>query len=102
MKLWLIVLLSSPKNLEELTCRDLRKLAADEGQTCETGRELQATGKTVGVFTDRLDFRRSLDLFSEAPSNYHMRNSDFYIPRFNSLRHEKHSLTFFGPTLVQT
>ena len=40
-----------------------------------------------------------LDLFSETPSNYYLRNSDFYIPRFNSVRHEKHSLTFFGPRL---
>ena len=40
-----------------------------------------------------------LDLFSETPSNYHLRNFDFYIPRFNSVRHEKHSLAFFGPRL---
>ena len=40
-----------------------------------------------------------LDLFSETSSNYHLRNSDFYILRFNSVRHGKHSLTFFGPRL---
>ena len=40
-----------------------------------------------------------LDLFSETPSNYHLRNSDLYIPRFNSIRHGKHLLTFFGPRL---
>ena len=40
-----------------------------------------------------------LDLFSGTPSNYYLRNSDFYIPRFNSVRHGKHSLKFFGPRL---
>ena len=43
--------------------------------------------------------KNNLDFFSETPSNYHLRNSDFYITRFNSVRHGKHSLTFFGPQL---
>ena len=40
-----------------------------------------------------------LDLFSRMPSNHYLRNSDFYIPRFNNIRHWKHSLKFFGPRL---
>ena len=47
----------------------------------------------------KLPPKNILDLFSETPSKYHLRNSDFYIPRFNSVRHGKHSLTFFGPRL---
>ena len=38
-----------------------------------------------------------LDLFSETLSNYYLRNSDFYIPRFNSVRHGKHSSTKLSP-----
>ena len=40
-----------------------------------------------------------LDLFSGTPSNDQLRNSDFYIPRFNSVKHGKLSLKFFGPRL---
>ena len=40
-----------------------------------------------------------LDLFSRTPCNHYPINSDFFIPCFNSVRHEKHSLKFFGPRL---
>ena len=40
-----------------------------------------------------------LDLFSRMPSNHHLRNSDFNIPQFNSVRHGKHSLKFYGTQL---
>ena len=39
------------------------------------------------------------DLFKLNNSGYHLRNSYFIIPRFNSVTHGKHSLRYLGPTI---
>ena len=40
-----------------------------------------------------------LTLFNSSTSSYNLRNSDFHIPSFKTVRYGKHSLRFFGPTL---
>jgi len=37
------------------------------------------------------------ELFVVTNSQYHLRNSDFTIPRFRTVAHGKHSLTYLGP-----
>ena len=37
------------------------------------------------------------DIFSVKSSKYHLRNMDFHLPRFNSVRYGKHSIRYFGP-----
>ena len=40
------------------------------------------------------------DLFKlNNSSGYHLRNSDFIIPRFNSVTYGKHSLRYLGPVI---
>ena len=36
---------------------------------------------------------------SAAPKGYNLRNTDFNIPRYNSVHYGKHSLRYFGPYL---
>ena len=38
-----------------------------------------------------------VDIFSVKPSKYHLRNKDFYLPRFIIVQYGKHSLRYFGP-----
>ena len=38
-----------------------------------------------------------VDIFSVKSSKYHLRNMDFHLPRFNSVRYGKHSTRYFGP-----
>ena len=39
------------------------------------------------------------DLFVATNSQYHLRNSDFVIPRFRTVAYGKHSLTYLGPVI---
>ena len=39
------------------------------------------------------------DLFNQHSSQYSLRNSDFVIPRFNTVMYVKHSIRYFGPSL---
>ena len=39
------------------------------------------------------------DLFTVTNSQYHLRNSDFVIPRFRTVTYGKHSLTYLGPVI---
>ena len=44
--------------------------------------------------------RNVLDLFNSTPSHkYNLRNSDFTIPSFKTVKYGKHSLRYFGPYL---
>ena len=36
-------------------------------------------------------------LFQENNSSYNLRNSDFIIPRYNTVKYGKHSLKYAGP-----
>ena len=36
------------------------------------------------------------DIFSVKSSKYHLRNMDFHLPRFNSVRYGKHAIRYFG------
>ena len=40
-----------------------------------------------------------LNLLNNSPSSYNLRNADFHIPSFKTVRHGKHSLRYFGPVL---
>ena len=40
-----------------------------------------------------------IDIFSVSLSSYNLRNSDFFIPRFNTVKYGKHSITYIGPLL---
>jgi hypothetical protein len=40
-----------------------------------------------------------LNIFINTPRNYNLRNSDFLIPRFKSVKFGKHSLRYYGPYL---
>ena len=39
------------------------------------------------------------EIFNTAPKRYNLRNADFNIPRFRTVRYGKHSLRYFGPHL---
>ena len=39
------------------------------------------------------------ELFIVTNSQYHLRNSDFVIPRFGTVTYGKHSLTYLGPVI---
>ena len=39
------------------------------------------------------------DLFVVTNSQYHLRNSDFTIPRFRTVAYGKYSLTYLGPVI---
>ena len=44
--------------------------------------------------------RNVVDIFSVKSSKYHLRNMDFHLPRFISVRYGKHSIRyFFGPSI---
>ena len=38
-----------------------------------------------------------VDIFSVKSSKYHLRNMDFHLPKFNSVRYGEHSIRYFGP-----
>ena len=40
-----------------------------------------------------------VDLFSVSLSSYKLRNSDYFIPRFNTVKYGKHSIRYIGPLL---
>ena len=40
-----------------------------------------------------------INIFKNSPSDYNLRNSDFFIHRYNTLGFGKHSLRFFEPYL---
>ena len=40
-----------------------------------------------------------LEIFPGATTAYKLRNNDFFIPRFNTVRYGKYSLKYFGPFL---
>ena len=42
------------------------------------------------------------EIFNIKQSTYALRNSDFNLPRFNTIRHGKHSLRFWTKTMVKT
>ena len=39
------------------------------------------------------------DLFQKNNSRYNLRNSDFVIPRYNTVSYGKHSIKYLGPML---
>ena len=41
--------------------------------------------------------RNVVDIFGFKSSKYLLRNMDFHLPRFNSVRYGKHSIMYFGP-----
>ena len=47
----------------------------------------------------RLAPKRLMDIFKLKQSTYALRDSDFNLPRFNTIRYGKHSLRYFGPML---
>ena len=40
-----------------------------------------------------------IDLFIASSSSYNLRNPDFFIPRFSTVRYDIHSVRYFGPLL---
>ena len=36
-----------------------------------------------------------VDIFSVKSSKYHLRNMDFHLPKFNSVRYGEHSIRYF-------
>ena len=38
-----------------------------------------------------------VDILSVKSSKYHLRNMDFHLPKFNSVRYGEHSIRYFGP-----
>ena len=38
-----------------------------------------------------------IDLFSVSLSSYNLRNSDFFIPRFNTVKYGRQSIRYLGP-----
>ena len=43
-----------------------------------------------------------IDLFSVSLSSYNLRNSNFFIPRFNTMKYGRHSIRYIGPFLWST
>ena len=48
---------------------------------------------------NRLAPKSTMDIFNLKQSVYDLRNSDFYLHRFNTIRYGKHSLRYFRPML---
>ena len=48
---------------------------------------------------NRLAPKSLMDIFNQKQSTYAPRNSDFNLPRFNTIRYRKHSLRYFRPML---
>ena len=40
-----------------------------------------------------------VDLFEVNNSQYHLRNSEFVVPRFQTVAFGKHSISYFGPVI---
>ena len=62
-------------------------------------RRLQDIAIYMYKVKNRLAPKSLMDIFNLKQSTYALRNSDFNLPRFNTIRHGKHSLRYFGPML---
>ena len=61
-------------------------------------RRLQEMATVMYKVKNNLSPPYIVDLFKlNNSSGYHLRNSDFIIPRFNSVTHGKHSLRYLAP-----
>ena len=101
---------SDARKLERIQERALRAVYCDNKSTYE---ELLQRAKLPTLHTRRLQaiaiimykVKKGLapsyiaDLFIVTNSHYHLRNSDFVIPRFRTVTYGKHSLTYLGPVI---
>ena len=91
------------KKLERIQERALRAVYESSSETYE---ELLERSKLPTLYNRRLqDIKYGLvpgnvsDLFRIKDNRYLLRNSDFEIPCFNTVRHGKHSVRYLGPFL---
>ena len=101
---------SDARKLERIQEQALRTVYCDNKSTYE---ELLLRAKLLTLRTRRLQaisiimykVKKGLassyvaDLFIVTNSQYHLRNSDFVIPRFRTVTYGKHSLTYLGPVI---
>ena len=60
---------------------------------------LQNTATFMYKVKNRLVLTYITEIFNTKPIQYNLRNADFNIPRFRTVRYGKHSLRYFGPHL---
>ena len=101
---------SDARKLERIQERALRAVYCDNKSTYEEllqraklptlhTRRLQAIAITLYKVKKGLAPSYIADLFIVTNSHYHLRNSDFVIPRFRTVTYGKHSLTYLGPVI---
>ena len=101
---------SDCRKLERVNERGLRAVFCDWNSTYEDlllraqltslyNRRLQDIAIFMFKVKHRLLPNNILNIFINTPRNYNLRNSDFLIPRFKSVKFGKHSLRYYGPYL---
>ena len=107
--MWNFCKASDSRKIERIQERALRTVFKSTSQTYE---ELLIRAKLPTLYNRRLQEIAILmykvkngllatsciqELFKTKNSGYSLRNSDFNIPRFNTIRYGKHSLRYQGP-----
>lgn len=107
---WHFCKATDKKKLERVNERGLRAVFCDWNLTYDDLLKranlttlLNKRLQDIAIFMYKVKHRllptNILELFSGTPSCYNLRNSDFHIFRFNTVRYGKHSLRYFGPRL---
>ena len=108
---WHFCKASDRRKIERVQERALRAVYRTKTSSYETllrmaklpslyNRRLQDIAIYMYKVKNRLAAPKSLmDIFNLKQSTYALRNSDFNLPRFNTIRYGKHSLRYFGPML---
>ena len=107
---WNFISSSDKRKLERLKEKGLRAVFKDKSSSYE---DLLNKAKLVTLNNQRLQNIAILmfkvkhdicptyisDLFNPQTTQYSLRNSEFVIPRFNTVTYGKHSIKYLGPTL---
>ena len=101
---------SDTRKLERINERGLRTVFYDRvssysdlltraGMTSLYNKRLEDIAIFMFKIKNRLLPGNVLELFPRSPSNYNLRNSEFYVPRVRTVKYGKHSLRFLGPLM---
>jgi len=107
---WHFCKASDTRKLERIQERGLRavfkdnsssynQLLARAGLPTLLNRRLQDLSTLMYKVKHKLCPYYLCDFFSNNPSTYNLRQSDFTMPRFNSVKYGKHSIRYLGPKL---
>ena len=110
---WNFCRASDSRKLERLQERALRAIFNKKTQKSCTYEDLLAMAKIPTLKNRRLqDIAKIMykvkhrmcpntlqDIFTKNTKSYNLRNSEFFIPRFNTVTYGKHSLRYLGPLI---